>query len=82
MLARRIVHHEACAVKSGHSSPRAKTQVVTAVVAVASVATIVGLAVSGILETLPRWAAVLIVVAELLAPAIVFMVLKRGGGQG
>jgi uncharacterized membrane protein len=69
-------------MKRDDSSRRSKTEIATAATALASIGGLVGLAVSGVLMALPLWAAVLIVVAELLAPAIVFVVMKRGGGEG
>ena len=42
-----------------------------------SVGALVGMTVTGILAALPVWAAILIVVAELLMPLLVFALLKR-----
>jgi hypothetical protein len=56
---------------------RSKVEVITAAVAMGSIGTLVGLTVTGILMSLPTWAAVLIVVAELLLPMLVFFILKR-----
>jgi hypothetical protein len=50
---------------------------ITAAVAVGSIGALVGLTVTGVLMMLPVWAAVLIVVAELLLPLLVFVFLKR-----
>ncbi len=71
----------AWAVKRDDSSSRSKVEIATAATALGSIGGLVGLSVTGVLASLPLWAAVLIVVAELLAPAIVYVVLKRGGGQ-
>jgi len=56
---------------------RSRVEVITAAVAMGSIGTLVGLTVTGILMILPIWAAVLIVVAELLMPVLVFLLLKR-----
>ena len=69
-------------VKPDNHSNRPKVEIATAATAVASIGTLVGLTVTGILMALPPWAALLIVVAELLAPVIVFVVLNRGNGEG
>jgi ABC-type Mn2+/Zn2+ transport system permease subunit len=50
---------------------------ITAAVAMGSIGGLVGLTVSGLLTRLPGWAAVLIVVSELLLPVLVFLLLKR-----
>ena len=69
-------------VKRDDSSRRSKVEIATAATAVGSISTLVALSVTGILMALPLWIAVLIVVVELLAPAIVFVVMRRGGGEG
>ena len=69
-------------VKPDDPSRRPKVEVATAATAVGSIGTLVGLTVTGILMALPLWAALLIVVAELLAPVLVFVVLNRGKGGG
>jgi len=69
-------------VKRDDSSRRSKIEIATAATAVGSIGTLVGLTVTGVLVALPLWASTLIVVGELLAPAIVFVVLKRGKGEG
>ena len=63
-------------------SSRSKAEIATAATAVGSIGTLVGLSVTGILRMLPLWAAMVIVVVELLAPLLVFAVLKRGKGGG
>lgn len=50
---------------------------IAAAVATASIGGLVGLTVTGILSSLPAWAAVTIVVGELALPLIVYGVLKR-----
>ncbi len=50
---------------------------IAAAVAVACIGNLVFLTAFGIFETLPKWCGVLIVVAELLAPFIIYRVLKR-----
>ncbi len=69
-------------MKSDESSRRSKVEIATAATAVGSIGTIVGLTVTGVLMTLPLWAATLIVVAELLAPVLVFVVMSRGKKEG
>ena len=60
------------------SSPSgSKVQMITAAVATASIGGLVGMTVTGILTSLPVWAAVMLVVGELAAPLIVYVVLKR-----
>jgi uncharacterized membrane protein len=56
---------------------RSKVEVITAAVAMGSIGGLVGLTVTGVLMSLPTWAAVLIVVAQLLLPMLVFLLLKR-----
>ena len=56
---------------------RPKIEVITAAVATASIGGLVGLTVSGVLSMLPKWAAVLLVVVELLMPMLVYLILKR-----
>lgn len=60
-------------------SPRSgsKVEMIAAAVATASIGGLVGLTVTGILSSLPVWAAVTIVVGELALPLIVYGVLKR-----
>ena len=58
-------------------SQRSKVEIVTAAVAIGSIGGLVGLTVTGVLKMLPQWAATAIVVAELLAPMIVYYLLKR-----
>jgi len=43
-----------------------------------SIGGLVGLTVTGVLTALPGWAAILVVVTELLLPALVFVMLTRG----
>ena len=69
-------------MKRDDSSRRSKVEIATAATAVASIGTLVGLSVTGVLNVLPLWAATLIVVAELLAPAIVYFAMKRRLGDG
>lgn len=69
-------------VKPDDSSRRSKIEIATAGTAVASIGGLVGLTVTGVLASLPLWAAALIVVTELLAPMIVYFAMKRGGGGG
>ncbi len=52
-------------------------ELITAAVAIACIGNLVALTVLGILQKLPLAAAVAIVVAELLAPLIVYRVLQR-----
>ena len=49
----------------------------TAAAALASIGTLVGLTVSGVLGRLPFWVAVLLVVGELLLPVVVFLSVRR-----
>jgi hypothetical protein len=58
-------------------SQRSRVEIITAAVALGSIGGLVGLTVTGVLTTLPGWAAVLVVVAELLLPVLVFLILKR-----
>ena len=69
-------------MKSDESSRRSKVEIATAATAVGAIGTLVGLTVTGVLASLPLWAATLIVVAELLAPVLVFVVMSRGKGEG
>ena len=69
-------------MKPEDSSRRSKVEIATAATAIGSIGTLVGLTVTGILTALPLWAATLIVVGELLAPVLVFVVLRRGKGNG
>lgn len=55
---------------------------ITAVTAAASLITLVVLSLAGIFEQLPLWAAVLIVVGELLAPVLIHWALRRKFGGG
>ena len=64
-------------VNPENSPRRSKVEIVTAATAVASIGSLVGMAVTGVLTVLPVWASVLIVVAELLVPVLVFVVMKR-----
>ena len=50
---------------------------VAAMVAIACIGNLVALTVLGILVRLPLWASVAIVIAELVAPLLVFQLLKR-----
>jgi hypothetical protein len=50
---------------------------VAALVAIAGIGNLVALTVLGLLTRMPLWASVLLVVLELVAPLIVFQVLKR-----
>jgi hypothetical protein len=77
VLARRIGAGYVGGVKPDDSASRSKVEIATAATAVGSIGALVGLAVTGILTSLPIWASVLIVVAELLAPLIVFVGMKR-----
>ena len=52
-------------------------KIVTAASAVGCIGALVGLTATGILESLPKWIATLIVVTELLVPYIVYRMLKR-----
>jgi hypothetical protein len=81
MLARRIRARYADVVKPDDSSRRSKVEIATAGTAVASIGTLVGLTVTGILMALPLWAATLIGVGELLLPAVVFVAMKRGSRE-
>ena len=65
-----------------NSANRPNAKFVAVAVAVASVGTLVALTALGILDTLPKPAATLIVVVELLAPAIVYFAMKRRLGNG
>ena len=56
---------------------RSKVEIATAAAAVASVGGLVALTVTGLLQSLPSWAAVLIVVSELLIPFIVYVAVRR-----
>jgi len=67
-------------MKPDDPSRRSKVEIATAATAVGSIGTLVGLTVTGVLMTLPLWAATLIVVAELLAPVLVFVLMRRGKG--
>ena len=69
-------------MKRDDSSRRSKTEIATAATAIGSIGTLVALSVTGILTALPLWLSVPIVLLELLAPALVFVVLKRKDGQG
>ena len=64
-------------MKRDDSSRGGKAELATAATAVGSVGALVGMTVTGILSALPVWAAILIVVAELLMPLLVFALLKR-----
>ena len=64
-------------MKRDDSSRGGKTELATAAAAVGSVGALVGMTVTGILAALPVWAAILIVVAELFMPLLVFALLKR-----
>jgi hypothetical protein len=64
-------------VKRDDSSRGGKTELATAATAVGSIGALVGMTVTGILAALPVWAAILIVVAELFMPLLVFALLKR-----
>ncbi len=57
---------------------RSKTEIATAAAALASIGSLVGLTVSGILASMPFWAAVLVVVGELLVPIVVFFAVRKG----
>jgi hypothetical protein len=81
MLVRGVRTSNRAKVKRDDPSSRSKVEIATAATAVASIGTLVGLTVSGVLMTLPLWAATMVVVAELLAPVIVFAVMKRGKGE-
>jgi hypothetical protein len=78
-----ILRHLAAAVTSrrspsmANSSRRPDPALVAALVAIACIGNLVALTVLGILTKLPPWASVLIVVTELLAPLLVFQLLKR-----
>lgn len=50
---------------------------IAALVAIGGIGTLVALTILGILTRMPIWAAVLLVVVELLAPLLVFQFLKR-----
>lgn len=50
---------------------------IAAAVAIGCIGSLIALTVLGVFEMLPKWAAVLIVVSELLAPIIIYRVLKR-----
>ncbi len=63
-------------MKQNHSR-RSKTEIMTAAAALASIGTLVGLTVSGVLGRLPFWVAVLLVVGELLLPVVVFLSVRR-----
>ena len=54
-----------------------KLEMITAAVATGSIGGLVGLTVTGILSSLPVWAAVTIVVGELALPLVVYWILKR-----
>jgi hypothetical protein len=56
---------------------RSKVEIATAGAAIGSVGGLVALTVTGVLQSLPPWAAVLIVVLELLAPVIVYVAVSR-----
>ena len=62
--------------------PRLNIQLVTASVAIGAIGGLVGLTVTGVLTALPQWAAVLVVVAELMMPLIVYRILKRAAEKG
>jgi len=59
-------------------SQRSRVEIITAAVAMGSIGGLVGLTVTGVLTALPGWAAILVVVTELLLPALVFVMLTRG----
>ncbi len=69
-------------VKRDDPARRSKVEIATAACAIASIGSLVGLSVTGILSRLPLWAATLIVVAELLAPAFVYFLMKRQRDDG
>lgn len=50
---------------------------VAALLAIAGIGNLVALTVLGLLTRLPIWASVSIVVVELIAPIVVFQILKR-----
>jgi uncharacterized membrane protein len=58
-------------------SRRSTVEIGTAATAIGAIGGLVALTVTGILGSLPGWAAVLIVVAELLTPFLVYIVLQR-----
>jgi len=66
----------AASVKSDDSR-RSTVEIGTAATAIGAIGGLVALTVTGVLGSLPPWAAVLIVVAELLSPFIVYHVLRR-----
>jgi hypothetical protein len=78
-----ILRHLAWSVASrknsfmANPSRRPDPALVAALVAIACIGNLVALTVLGILTKLPVWASVLIVVTELLAPLLVFQLLKR-----
>lgn len=57
----------------------AKAEMTLAAVATASIGTLVGLTVTGVLSALPSWAAVAIVVTELFLPFAAYRLVKRAG---
>ncbi len=62
------------------SSQSPKARLAAIVAGIASVGGLVGLTVAGILTRLPLWAATVIVVTELLAPLLVYRMVKRNAG--
>jgi hypothetical protein len=82
VLARWIRPEYANMMKRDNSSGGAKVELATAATAVGSIGGLVGLTVTGILMSLPWWAALLIVVAELLMPLLVFVLMKRAERKG
>ena len=56
---------------------RSKVEIATAATAIGSVGGLVVLTVTSVLQSLPQWGAVLIVVMELLAPFIVYFAVRR-----
>ena len=63
-------------------SRSASIKIGTVAAVIAAIGSLVALAVTGVLQSLPPWVAVLIVVVELLTPFVVYHVLKRGLGKG
>ncbi|MEO6788078.1 MAG: hypothetical protein ABI318_18285 [Chthoniobacteraceae bacterium] len=60
---------------------RSRAGIAAAATAIGAVATLLALTLTGVLELLPKRAATLIVVAELLVPFVVYRVLRRAQGQ-
>jgi len=54
-----------------------RAELILAAVATGSVGSLVGLTVTGILSSLPVWAAVTVVVVELLFPFVVYRLVKQ-----